>query len=356
MQKCKKMNKQDFTKPSIHKILVSRTDSIGDVVLTLPLINRLKVAFPTATIVFMGKAYTKPVIESFPMVDHFIDWSEMEKECEAKIVESLRSQHFDAIIHVFPNRTIARIAAKARIPIRVGTSHRWFHWLYCNRKVEFSRRKSDLHESQLNLKLLEGLGLSSDFSLQEIRNWVKLTPKQSLPHEIETLLNDSRRKVILHPKSKGSAREWSLENFCTLSSLLNAQGFLTFISGTNEDREMIESQLGGQIPHAIDLTGKLTLSQFITFISRCDALVAASTGPLHIAAILGIHAIGIFPPIRPMHPGRWAPIGNKTTVLCISRECSDCRKTHHCHCINEITPEQVMQSILSATENSNPSV
>ena len=47
-------------------------------------------------------------------------------------------------------------------------------------------------------------------------------------------------------------------------------------------------------------------------------------------------AIGIYPPIKPMHPGRWAPLGINTEVLVQEiSECDDCRKTMDCHCIRE---------------------
>jgi ADP-heptose:LPS heptosyltransferase len=44
-------------------------------------------------------------------------------------------------------------------------------------------------------------------------------------------------------------------------------------------------------------------------------LVAASTGPLHIASAVGIHAIGLYPSKRPMHPGRWMPLGGNASYL-----------------------------------------
>jgi ADP-heptose:LPS heptosyltransferase len=79
----------------------------------------------------------------------------------------------------------------------------------------------------------------------------------------------------------------------------------------------------------------------MTFISKADGLVAASTGPLHLAAALGIPALGIYPPIRPMHPGRWAPVGPNARVFVKPEYCEDCRRTGDCHCIREIPPNAV---------------
>jgi ADP-heptose:LPS heptosyltransferase len=87
----------------------------------------------------------------------------------------------------------------------------------------------------------------------------------------------------------------------------------------------------------------MSLNQLIAFIDYSDALVAASTGPLHIAAALGKVAIGIYPPIKPMHPGRWAPVGKKATYLVLDKNCSDCKNEGLCHCMSEIKPHQVKQ-------------
>ena len=74
-------------------------------------------------------------------------------------------------------------------------------------------------------------------------------------------------------------------------------------------------------------------------------LVAASTGPLHIAAALGKKAIGLYAPMRPIHPARWKPIGSNAQYLVINKNCSDCRKTQNCHCIREIKAAQVVEVI-----------
>ena len=69
-----------------------------------------------------------------------------------------------------------------------------------------------------------------------------------------------------------------------------------------------------------------------------------------LAAALGITAIGIYPPIRPMHPGRWAPIGIKATYIVKEDDCEDCREQGSCHCMAEISPGHVKEML---TDGSN---
>ena len=75
-------------------------------------------------------------------------------------------------------------------------------------------------------------------------------------------------------------------------------------------------------------------------------MVAASTGPLHIAAALGKYVIGIYPPIKPMHPGRWAPIGKNASYLVLDKKCNKCRNNSHCDCIEDINPELVKNKLM----------
>jgi heptosyltransferase III len=325
-------------------IMLSRTDSIGDVVLTLPMAGLIREKYPDARITFIGRSYTEPVIKLSKHIDGFINRDHLEKlEISARI-KALRELHVDWIIHVFPDKALAREARRAGISNRVGTSHRIFHWLNCNKRVSFSRRKSDLHEAQLNCKLLAPLDITIP-KLENIHTYYGVNVPGVPVKRMKSLIDQGRKNIVLHPKSKGSAREWGLENFHRLIQLLPADDFKIFITGTLAEAGLMKEFLEKNEKRITDLTGKLTLEEFIAFLSLVDGIVAASTGPLHIAAALGRQAIGIYPPIHPMHPGRWAPLGVNAKVLVKATECEECRKSMDCHCIREIKPEEVSELI-----------
>lgn len=324
-------------------ILLSRTDSIGDVVLTIPMAGYLKLKFPECKVFFLGKTYTKAIVESSSFVDEFVNWDDFAMNPEKKQVQLLKSLNIDWLIHVFPNKSIARLAKKAGVKNRIGTSHRTFHWLTCNKLLNFSRKKSDLHESQLNFKLLSPMGINEIPELESVSNFYGISTDRNPDSELPIKADSKRINVILHPKSKGSAREWGLDNFGKLIELLPQDKFKIFVSGTKEDKFQMESWMNTYSDKIEDITGKLSLEQFIDIIGTVDALVAASTGPLHIAAALGKKAIGIYPPIKPMHPGRWQPIGINAKVLVENKICNDCRKSTDCACMKAILPQEVVK-------------
>jgi len=328
------------------RIILSRTDSIGDVVLTLPMAAALKQSYPGCTIIFLGRDYTRPVVELCRFVDEFVPWENSppprpstNQGRKDEGINLLRNLKADVIIQVFPVKEICQAARLAGIPLRIATAGRFFTWFTCNKLIHIPRKFSALHESQLNLKMLKPLGVDRNFSLEEIGGMYGLTSGQADKR------TGGRFRLILHPKSKGSAREWGLDNFSKLIDLLPSEKFDILITGTKEEGILMAGFLEKHRDRVKDMTGKLSLPEFIDLIGSSDGLVAASTGPLHLAAASGIRAIGLYAPMRPIFPQRWAPLGKNATYLVLDKTCNDCRKTMDCTCIRSITPESVIKTL-----------
>jgi heptosyltransferase III len=333
------MNKIDLNNKTV---LISRTDSIGDVCLTLPICKALKDKYPAVRIVFLGKSYTEAIILSCPFVDDFINWDEWNACSDADVVQKIMASNLDAIIHVFPNKRLSKLAFRAKIPMRIGTSHRLFHWFTCNQLINFTRKKSDLHEAQLNFKLLQHFDIEvpSFDALNEVRFLQTHTP---IPAFI-TQWRTEKKCVILHCKSQGSAVEWGTPNFMALAERLIDEGHQVIFTGTESEGQIFRPFLPNH-DNLLDSSGKLTLSELIAVIGASEALVAASTGPLHIAGLLGIRAVGLFSPRRPIHPGRWQPLGKNSVALVYDENCQKCKNGEFCKCIEEIEVGRIISSI-----------
>ncbi len=331
------------------KILISRTDSIGDVILTLPMAGLIKKNYPDSVIFFLGRTYTKEIIALSKHVDEFINYDELEGQNQNERSNTLKKYKIDYFVHVLPERGLAQLAKQAKIPLRVGTTSRSYHWLYCNKLISLSRKNSNLHEAQLNIKLLQFLDIETEIPLNEIQNYYGFTNIPISESTVNSLIDKTKINVILHPKSKGSAKEWGLNNYRNLIRLLPEDRFKIFISGTIEDGVLMNEFIK-EVPSVINLAGKLSLKEFVAFINLSDALVAASTGPLHIAAALNKKAIGLFSPKRPIHPGRWMPIGRNAHSLVYDKDCENCSKGKDCNCITKISPEQILNLLGKSNE------
>jgi len=326
-----------------HSIVISRTDSIGDVILTLPLVGYLKKNNPNSKIIFLGRNYTIPILNCCSEIDEIWSWD------DEFLNEKCQKEKPEIIYHVFPKKEIAFWAKKMNISQRIGTRGRWYHWLTCNKLLSLSRKNSKYHEAQLNLNMV-----LSENQLPELKNLTSLFhfhSKLSIERKkeiSEKYLKKDKFNLILHPKSQGSAREWPLKNYLSLAKQLPENQFNILISGTEKEAKLMEQELKFLPQHARSICGELQLEEFIALIEQADGLIAASTGPLHIAAVCGILNLGLFPPMKPIHPGRWAPIGEKSEVLVKNIECSACKKTPlNCICIQELTVNQVVEKVHS---------
>ena len=315
-------------------IILSRTDSIGDVILAMPMAKILKDKFPSIKIALLGKAYTKAAANACIYFDAFID---VEDFLTTQI--TISGKQPQAIIHLNTVSKIAKRAKELKIPVRVGTAGRLYHWQTCNYLVKFSRKRSELHEAQLNLKLLKPFGITRNFSLKTIAQSYGLKQLQPLKNEYAALIKNDKFNVIIHPKSQGNAREWSIESFIDLIQLLDADKYNIFVSGTEAEKKFIQPLFEAVKNKVTDIVGRIPLDQFISFVNKCDGVVANSTGPIHIAAALGKDAIGIYPPLKPKHAGRWGPVGIKSQVFTLNKFCEKCKLTKdYCECINSIHP------------------
>lgn len=322
------------------RVIISRTDNLGDVILTLPLLGYLKSEMPDTKIFFLGKKYTQPIIDHCIFVDQFLDREEVLQY--PQILSDIRA---DTIIFIYPDRALARLARKVGIHHRVATSHRWYNWLYCDQIVDFSRIRSNLHESQLNFKLLSPFKLAWDIDVDELASFYGLKAKEN---DFSGLLSKDQFNLIIHPKSRGSAKEWGLENFCNLIKSLPQGEFKIFVTGLKEEGALIQQEAPELFddPSVVNLTGQLNLEEMISFVGHADGLLACSTGVLHLAAALGKYALGIYAPIKPIHPGRWKPIGPFATHLVLNKDCRKCGKDPYCECIRSITVDQVKNKLV----------
>jgi ADP-heptose:LPS heptosyltransferase len=320
----------------IKRIIVSRTDSIGDVVLTLPFCVWIKNHFQEASLVYLCKGYTKSVVECFVPVDEILPLEDLEQMTKDERKQALFA---DIIIHVFPHRKIAQWAKEANITQRIGTSHRWAHWIYCNERVDFTRKNSSQHEAQLNFHLLKPLGLALIPSSMEIQDMsANFCSSSTSPV--------SGNYIVLHPFSKGSAVEYPLEHYVELAKRLIEKGYKVVVSGTAAEAEKIGGSFD-HLPGVINAVAKYSLPELIGIIQHAKGFVACSTGPLHLAGIMNVKTIGLFSPKKPIDPGRWSPLGTHTRCLVFEEECKECQRKKSCDCIEKIPVQRIVEDLVS---------
>ncbi|MCP4406215.1 MAG: glycosyltransferase family 9 protein [Gammaproteobacteria bacterium] len=335
----------------VKSILLSRVDNLGDAVLLLPAAGVLKQHYPTSRLLFLGQSYQREIIESCRHFDAFLDWDEVRDAPLVRQADFLAGQHIDVIVHVKPRRPIATAAKMAKIPHRIGSADRIYHFLSCNHRPIQVRRWSKLHETQMNIRLLAPLLNRVDYAVDELESFLGFDRFGDYPDLAGRFLSKDRFNLVLHPLSLGHAKEWPVARFLALIQLLPSERYNILVTGTRKEGAALREGLLVHCKDRVhDLTGKLTVSELVSLISQADGLVAASTGPLHIAAAAGIHTLGLYVQKWQLHPGRYGPIGRHASVMVYDEHCPVCLADKECDCIKLITPERVFAKISEWTK------
>jgi len=303
-------------KDKVKNILVTRTDRLGDVILTLPLISCLKKIFPESKIFFLVKVYLMDILDCYEGIDEIIYINN--EEDKDILSEIIRSKNIDLAINVKPDYKLASMLYRLGIRYRIGTAYRWFSFLY-NCKVHVHRKRSDLHESELNLLMIKSFfdeECSSEFGKFKIEESKKLRLDQKLS-EFNLELSDTY--IIIHPGSGGSAKDLPAENFIEFINMFSSEyrNIKIVFTGLQSENELAEKLINGSgiEKSVVNLCGKLDLGEMLILINECSLFISNSTGPIHIAGALNKKIIGFYPNEKPMHAGRWKPLGKDVIII-----------------------------------------
>ena len=336
---------------SVKKILLVRTDRIGDVVLSLPMLPLIKKQFPNASVTMMVRPYTKELVERHSCVDEIILWDE--SLGISHYVPLLRSKGFDVAILPYPRFNLSLIAFLARIPLRAGTGFRWYSFLFTKRIYEH-RKDAKRHEVEYNVNLLSTLGIAPNG---------EPVFEFSIPVETEKAVHEKlsadgvRRFAVLHAGSGGSARDWSIENFARLGDELQSQLQLQVVlTGGSNERHLTDSLAAKMKNPPYNYTSEFSLQELGALFRHASVFVSNSTGPLHIAAMVGTPVVAFYPPILQCSPARWGPYTKKKKVFAADNNaCALCQGTP-CRsnvCMEQITVEHVVAAIRGLLNEKN---
>lgn len=333
---------------SPNKILIVRTDRIGDVVLTLPLAKYIKKFYPKSHVTFLVREYTSPLTLNNKFIDNTIILPEKDNQTDFfKVLSILKSEKFDTAIMVYPRFKISLALKLAGIKKRIGSGYRWFSFLFTD-KVYEHRKTGDKHELEHNLTLLKKLGIT-DIEKTDVSFDIHISEKsRQKADQIFEVYNIPKNKkiIIIHPGSGGSSIDLPISKFSSLSyRLAHELDCIILITGSQSEKTTCDKIMNEL--NSYNLAGKLTLEELTAVIDKSNMLIANSTGPIHIAAALGKNVVGFYPKIKECSVERWGPYTNKKLIFTPPIECENCTR-EQCEkldCMNSIDIDNVYSEI-----------
>lgn len=308
--------------------MVRATNWIGDAVMSFPALQALRARFPKAEIVVVAKPWVGELYWHHGAVTRQIVYSPEGQHRGArgfwKLIQTLREERFDLAILLQNAFHAAWMAWCARIPVRVGYARDARGSLLTD-AIEPPLPAAYGHQTQYYLQLLFRAGLiDKPESVREIRLAVEPAEKAwATRHLIKLGLGGPRFLVGLNPgASFGPAKRWPALRFAQLADrLIGALHADVLIFGSREEKPLAE-EIGRAMKHTPTvLAGETSLRQLMALMAQCRLVISNDSGPMHVAAALGVPLVAIFGSTDERATG---PVGSRTRVVKSFADCSPC--------------------------------
>jgi len=289
------------------KILITRLSHIGDCVLTLPMVNRIKDRYPDSTITWAIESPTQKLLAGHRAVDEFLvvpkRWMK-QPSCWFDLRRQFRQRNFDIAIDPQGITKSAMLGWLSGAKTRIGVKGKWGRelspWLN-NRLVE----PSESHLADRSLELLsqiEGFGETPD----EARYGFPLDP--AAVEFCQTFLNESQlgRFAVINPGASWASKRWDNQRFGEVgSSLFRRQGIRSVITWAGAEEESMAAEIASVDSDALVIAPQTNLPQLAALLSLATLFIGCDTGPLHIAAAVGTPCVGLYGTTLPQDSGAW---------------------------------------------------
>ena len=321
-------------------ILIRGPNWVGDAVLAIPAMKALRERFPHAEITLLVRPWVAGLFASVPFIDHV--WCE-EKPAGlaqwARITGEIRGRGFDLGLLLPNSFESALMMFLGRVPRRVGYATDGRRWMLTN---SIKPGEGSRHQLHYYLDLVKVLSASTDRPSIEIQATAEERANAQTLLSAEGIQTGAPFLTLNAGAAYGSAKRWHEDRFAKVADTLASEfGLQVALIGSEADRfiaELIRARM--KAPAAL-LTGKTSLETLIGVLAESSLMITNDSGPMHIAAALGVPTVAIFGSTDETVTG---PMGARTRVVKHPVECSPCllRECPIDHrCMNAVTVENV---------------
>ena len=331
------------------RILIVRTDRIGDVLLSTPVIKALRDHYPLSYIAMIVSVQTKDLVEGNPYLDRVIVF---DKDKQHKglfrtlsFSKKLKQMQFDVAIILHPTMRVHFICFLAGIKERIGYDRKAPYFL--TKTIPHTKQNGLKHEVEYNFDLLKPLGITTVY--RELYMPIKMSSERLVEDLLKQAgITPQDKIVVVNPAASCISKRWPLQKFSeVIDRLMSAYPYLKVLIITDSiQRPIAEELLSLTESKPIDVSGRFNLSQLASLFKRCALVISNDSGPVHLSVAVGTPVISIFGRNQPgLGPRRWGPLGKSDVVLHKKTECAPCL-AHACQqdfkCLEAVSVEEVL--------------
>lgn len=319
------------------QILVIRLSSLGDLLLTTPVLRALKTLYSGCHITFLCRDEYKTAIENNPHISRILTLKTDENEEE--ISNQIADSAFDLIVDLQNNFRSRNLLKNIKVPVRKFKKPTLKKFLLVNLKLNLYKHYSSIPE--LYAASVPGLSLDEE--------GLEFYP----PESVKPSVSPEEKYIGFVPGSKHFTKRWPEEYFIQLGKLLNKYGYKILLFGGTDDKETC-SRIEESIPKVKNLCSDNNLNQTAVDMSLCRLIIGNDSGLMHLASVNFLPLIVLFG--SSVEQFGFAPYKREAVIVqnesLRCRPCShfgknECPKKHF-KCMIDLTPNIVFEKIKKA--------
>lgn len=289
----------------IKSVLVIRPDRLGDVILSTPVYETLKKAFPHLHISALVDNAQAGILDNNPNIDRVLAYDPKQP---LNVFRQLRDNYFDLTLTLNKkfSATATFFSLSSDAKIRVGYNHKENAWAH---NIRVPVEEPARHETDNNLELLRTLGI------KEIQSQPRLYFSQDERQKVADIMKQFRTSqnqpiVLVKFGTRVAKWGWPWEKFKTVIEQLQETTQVWMINGPGEETGLQTAIASMQKkPQLLPL---LSAKELALLIQECDVLFCNHTGIMHLASAVNKPVCVIF---KHGEIKRWGPLNSDSVVL-----------------------------------------
>lgn len=333
------------------RIIISRTDKIGDLILSIPSFFMAKKMYPEAEIILLVRNYNYEIVKNLPFIDRVYKIDDFRQE---ELLEKIKYFNADVFVALYNDSYIAKLAKASGARRRIGPISKLSSIFAFNYGVYQKRSKSIKNEADYNLDLIRKIDSKRFDEVFEIETKIYIEDSQRIVAErFFEEKSIGEKSLIVNPFMGGSAKNITDEQYISLLQKIydRVEGMdivITCHISEEERGQQIIDKIGRERVYLFANGGSLL--NLAAIIEKGKVYFGGSTGPTHIAGSLQKEIVAIYPNKKTQSPTRWGVYNNKNVEYVVPDRLERNVKENYSHKYFDSYDESVEEEILTLLE------
>lgn len=334
------------------KIIIARTDKIGDLILSIPSFFMLRKMYPDAEITLLVRDYNYNIVKNLPYINRVV---QIDRYRRKELLEKIKYFNADVFIALYVDNFVMELAKASKAKVRIGPLSKLKSFFTFNRGVLQKRSKSIKHEAEYNLDLIKKLDKKLFENKFEINTQIFLD-KSNL-EAAEKFFKDNcigDKVLVVNPFMGGSAKNITDKQYADILreviDRIEEVDIIVTAHISDEERGLkLLEEIGKDKVYLFANGGELL--NIGAIIDRAKVYFGGSTGPTHIAGSLQKSIVALYPKKATQSLVRWGVFGNEDVTYIIPDENTKENYKHkEFDSYNEDVKEKIVQAIVERME------